>query len=159
MDAATLARLRSQSERWAETYLPTSGIHHRPPILSAYVAFLLREHDPSSRRPRAYFSPTEQERRRKYARAVAPWDSTEHHYNGPPKVPDARLSLRRALLKQYPKEGDVSTRRRALETLRYGFVVAVEEGQILHPETISHSEVGRLALYLPKHAERLCEAS
>jgi hypothetical protein len=150
--------LVSQAETWAQRHLPTSGIAHRPPLKSGYVGWLVRERQKLSDAPRAD-SRKQRETAVRYARSVAPWDSIEHKYDGPPKVPRSRLSLRRALLTEFPKEGDSALRRRAIHAAYLDVVTPVESREILDPMTISVSEVGKLAWFKPADAVRFCEAS
>lgn len=158
LDSTTRTLLRSQADVWAERNLPTAGIAHRPPALSAYVGNLVREQARQFRDPRAY-SRKQSERRLKYARAVAPWSPVEHRYDGPPKVPRASLCLRRSLLTEFPKEGDAATRHRALDALGMEVVSAVEAGEILDALTVSASEVNRLQWFKPADALRYCGGS
>lgn len=147
--------LVQQAKRWGERNVPTSGIRHRPPVIGAYIGWLLEERDRLSRGPRAV-SGRLGERKVRYARAVAPWSPKEHRYEGPPKVPRAELCLRRAILTEFPKNGDSETRRRALEAARLGIVAAVEERELLDALSLSARDVGLVHWLKPADAQRLC---
>lgn len=147
--------LEKQAERWAERHVPTSGIRHRPPKLAGYIGWLITERERFRATPRAA-NGRRLETKHRYARAVAPWSPTEHRYDGPPKVPRANLCLRRALLTEWPKEGDDATRRRALDAAQLGVVSAVQAREILDPLSLSVAEVGRVVWFKPADAERFC---
>lgn len=142
-----------QARRWAERNLSTSEIRHRPPLLTAYVGWLVEERERLRQGPRAY-SGRMAERRVRYARAVAPWSGNPHRYNGPPGIPRTELCLRRALLTEYPKNGDEETRRRSLDAARLGVVTAVEERVPLDPLSLSVADVHKVAWFKPADAER-----
>jgi hypothetical protein len=146
----------AQAQRWAERHVSTSGVRHRPAVLGGYVGWLVRERERLGGTPRAD-SDKRSEKTRKYVRAVAPWSPTPHRYEGPPRVPRAALCLRRAILSEFPKNGDSEIRRRSLEALSLGAVAAVEGGEVLDPLTVSSSEVGRLSWFKPADAERFCQ--
>ena len=148
--------LRSQAEAWAERHLPTSGIAHRPPILSAYVEWLVRQREKLREPPRAD-SGRAGETRKRYARSVAPWSPRAHRYDGPPKVARPELCLRRSLLFEFPKSGDADLRKRALQAAGWGIVSAVDDRELLDPLTLTSSEVGKLSWFKPADAVRACD--
>ena len=158
LDSRTKSLLLAQAKRWADRNLPTSEIRHRPPLLTAYVGFLVRERERLISAPRAV-SEREARRRVRFARAVAPWSPRPHLYDGPPKVPRAELCLHRSLVAEFPKDGDDACRKKALQALQLGVVTGVHESELLEPSTISISEVGRLQFLKPADAIRFCEAA
>lgn len=158
LDSRVRDLLLEQAEGWAERHLPTSGIRHRPPVLSAYVEWLVRERERLREPPRAD-SGKAGETKRRYARSVAPWSPRAHRYDGPPKVARPELCLRRSLLTEFPKSGDAELRKRSLQAAGWGLISAVEAGEILDPLTLSSSEVGKLAWFKPADAERACTSA
>lgn len=153
LDPRVAEQFKQQAKVWAERHLFTSGISHRPPVLSAYLAWLVRERSTRVRAPRAV-SGREAETRVRLARAVAPWSPVPHRYDGPPKVRRSELCLHRSLLTVFPKEGDSTVRRRALQALNAGILAAVEGRDLLDPLTVSATEVHRLQWLKPADAER-----
>ncbi len=163
LDHRTKSILRAQAKTWANRNLPTSKIRHRPPLLTAYVEFLVRERERLSPAPRAV-SEGESKRRVRFARAVAPWSPTPHMYDRPkppPRLPLDRPSapLRYALLTEFPKNGDAACRKKALEALQFKIISAVWDNEVLEPSTISICEVERLRFLKPADAVRFCEAA
>lgn len=140
--------LRRQAREWARLrrvrFLvgPKGG---RPAVLQAYLQWLLTE-DSRARADRQKRS--DRDLKERYVRAVALWDGPRpwviRERRGQPRP---LLSFRGSLLAQWPRNGELELRGRAVNAIDLQVVLAQREREILEPTTVTRHEIPSLVYY------------